>query len=165
MKHLADGLTLSRMVLSAVLLFVPVFSCLFYILYVLCGLTDMVDGTVARKTGTAGRRGAVLDSAADAIFVAVCLAKLLPQLTIPAWLWFAMGGTALLRLINLLWGVRRSGWVIPHTVGDKVAGTALFLLPLTWSRLPFVYGAAVVSAIAFFAAVQEACFLARQKEA
>ena len=53
------------------LLFFPVFSILFYMLYLFCGLTDMVDGTVARKIGSASEFGVKLDSAADIVFVAV----------------------------------------------------------------------------------------------
>ena len=41
----------------------------------------MIDGTVARKTGTANEFGSKFDSTADFIFVAVCLIKLTPLLT------------------------------------------------------------------------------------
>ena len=63
---------------SILLLFVPVFSRGFYLIYLLCGLSDMIDGTIARKTNTAGKFGSRLDTVADLIFVAASLFKLLP---------------------------------------------------------------------------------------
>ena len=51
------------------------------------GLTDMVDGTIARKTNTDSKFGARRDSVADFIFVVAALSKLLPAMDIPQWLW------------------------------------------------------------------------------
>ena len=42
----------------------------------------MIDGTVARKTGTAIDFGSKFDSIADFIFVAVCLINLSPKMEI-----------------------------------------------------------------------------------
>ena len=42
----------------------------FYTLYLVAGVSDMIDGTVARKTGTAGAFGSKLDTAADFMLVA-----------------------------------------------------------------------------------------------
>ena len=61
---MANIITSLRIVLSMIMLFTPVFSSQFYWLYVSAGITDMVDGTVARLTGSAGEKGAKLDSAA-----------------------------------------------------------------------------------------------------
>ena len=58
------------MIGSVLLVFLPTFSPGFYILYLLCGFTDMIDGTVARKTNSASRFGEKLDTAADIVFVA-----------------------------------------------------------------------------------------------
>ena len=48
----ANLITGTRILFSVALLFCPAFSLSFYVLYLLAGLTDMVDGAVARKTGT-----------------------------------------------------------------------------------------------------------------
>ena len=37
----------------------------FYILYLFCGLTDMIDGAIVRKTGAVSKFGARLDTIAD----------------------------------------------------------------------------------------------------
>ena len=47
---MANAITIFRMAASIVLLFCPVFSPIFYALYLIAGLSDMVDGIIARKT-------------------------------------------------------------------------------------------------------------------
>ena len=51
---MADLMTISRIFLSVALLFLAFPSPPFLFLYVAGGLTDMLDGFVARATGTAG---------------------------------------------------------------------------------------------------------------
>ena len=83
---MANLITGIRIVCSIVLLFCPVFSPAFYALYVTAGVSDMIDGAVARKTGTASEFGSKLDTAADFVFVVVCLIKLIPVIHAPTWL-------------------------------------------------------------------------------
>ena len=45
--HMANIITGCRILCSILLLFVPAFSPLFYILYLVAGFTDMIDGTIA----------------------------------------------------------------------------------------------------------------------
>ena len=86
-KYIANIITGSRIVLSLPLLFIPLASAWFYALYLLCGLSDMVDGTVARKTNIASEFGAKLDTVSDFVFMTVALIKFVPHLHIPVWLW------------------------------------------------------------------------------
>ncbi len=72
---MANLITGARMLCALLLLCFPAFSPAFYALYLLGGLTDMIDGTVARMTGTACEAGARLDTAADLLFAAVCLIR------------------------------------------------------------------------------------------
>ena len=85
-KHIANILTGCRVFGSILLLFFPVFSLEFYITYILCGFSDMIDGTIARKTNSASKFGSQLDTVADLIFTAVSLFKLLQAIYIPQWL-------------------------------------------------------------------------------
>ena len=70
-KHLANALTLCRILCSIWMWFCPVFSMPFYAAYLLGGFTDMIDGTIARITGSATAFGEKLDSIADLMFAAV----------------------------------------------------------------------------------------------
>ena len=82
----ANLITGTRILCSVALLFCPAFSLPFFVLYLAAGLTDMIDGPVARKNGTVSEFGAKLDTTADFLFVAACLIKLLPLIPFPLWL-------------------------------------------------------------------------------
>ena len=86
-KNVANILTSFRILGSILLLFFPVFSVPFYIIYLLCGFSDMIDGTIARKTNSTSEFGSKLDTAADLVFAAVSLIKFLPAIHIPGWVW------------------------------------------------------------------------------
>ena len=61
------------MICGILLLFFSPFSIQFYIVYLSCGLSDMIDGTIARKTYSTSAFGAKLDTVADFVFVAACV--------------------------------------------------------------------------------------------
>ena len=82
-KHIANILTGCRILGSILLLFFPAFSVAFYIIYLFCGFSDMIDGTIARKTNSTSKYGSQLDTVADLFFVVVSLFKLLPAIHIP----------------------------------------------------------------------------------
>ena len=86
-RHIANILTSCRILGSVILLFLPVFSSPFYITYLFCGFSDMIDGAIARKTNSVSDFGSKIDTAADLVFVAVSFIKLLPTIHIPWWLW------------------------------------------------------------------------------
>ena len=156
MKYIADIITGFRIVFSIAILFSSPLSPAFYTLYTAAGLTDMIDGTVARKTNTVSESGSMLDTVADFVFVAVCLIKLLPVLAIPVWLWIWMGGIALIKVINIIFGLMmKKKLAAPHTLMNKITGALCFLLPFTLSFIDLKYSAIVVCAAATFAAVQE----------
>ena len=164
MKYIANIITGSRIVFSIALLFFPPLSSAFYVLYAAAGLTDMIDGTVARKTNTVSVLGAKLDTIADFIFVAVCLIKLLPVLVIPVWLWVWIAVIALIKIINIISGVvLHKKLTAVHSVMNKVTGALCFLLPLTLSFIELKYSAIVVCSIATFAAIQEGHFIRMER--
>ena len=157
---MANLITSCRILLSLLLLFFPALSPGFYGLYLAAGLTDMLDGFVARRTNSASALGVKLDSIADIIFLAVCLIKLLPVLALPGWLCVWVGLIALLRLVNILSGfVCRRKLVLLHTRANKLTGALLFLLPLSLGFLNLLYTAVPLCTLASFAAIQEGHFI------
>lgn len=154
--NMANIITGIRIVCSMALLFCPVFSSAFYILYIVAGISDMIDGTVARKTGTVSNFGLKLDTAADFVLVLCCLIKLIPILHIPTLLIIWIIVIAVIKAINLISGyVMRKELVAVHTVMNKVTGILLFVLPLTLAFIDLKYSGIFVSAVATFAAIQE----------
>ena len=138
------------------MLFCPVFSRAFYALYITAGVSDIVDGTIARKTGTVSEFGSKLDTVADFVLVVVCMIKLIPVIQIPTWLlvWIIM--IAVIKAINLISGyAMRKEMVALHTVMNKVTGILLFVLPLTLTFFDLIYSGVLVCAVATFAAIQE----------
>ena len=162
---MANTITFFRMTASIVLLFCPVFSPAFYAFYIAAGLSDMLDGFVARKTDTVSKLGARLDTMADFVFVVVCLIKLLPVLHIPAWLYAWIGIIALIKVVNIISGFAvQKKLVAVHSVMNKAAGALLFLLPLTMPILSLKYSAIVVCAVVTFATIQEGHFIRTGRE-
>ena len=153
---MANIITCFRILVSFALLFFPVRSVPFSILYLTAGISDMVDGMVARRTNNATEFGARLDTAADFAFVVVCLIRLFPVMDIPTWLYVWTGVIALIKGINIVSGVvMRKRFVAVHTVMNKATGALLFALPLTVPLLELRVTTFVVCAIATFAAIQE----------
>ena len=160
MKSIANIITGSRIVFSIALLFITPFSPMFYVLYAVAGLTDMIDGTVARKTNTVSAFGTRLDSVADFVFVTVCLFKLLPILDIPVWLWIWIAVIALIKVINIISGaIKLKRMIAVHSLMNKITGALCFLFPFTLSFVELKYGAIFVCAVATFAAIQEGHFI------
>ncbi|MGN0148937.1 MAG: CDP-alcohol phosphatidyltransferase family protein [Clostridia bacterium] len=153
---MANIITSCRVLCSFALLLCPALSPVFYALYLIAGFTDMIDGTVARKTNTVSEFGSRLDTFADFVFVVVCLLKLIPVLSIPVWLYIWIGVIAVIKIINVVSGfVVKKKFMAEHTVMNKITGFLLFVFPLTLNIIDLKYTAIVVCAVATFAAIQE----------
>ena len=164
-KHIANIITGSRIAFSLPLLFIPLSSAWFYILYLFCGFTDMIDGTIARKTGAVSNFGARLDTASDFVFMFVCSLKILPIMHIPIWLWVWIIIVALIKIFNItLVFIHKKKLISMHSVLNKITGFALFLLPLTLTLAPTTYSVATICVLATIAATQEAYFIAKGQE-
>ena len=153
---MANLITTIRILCSVALLFCAALSSWFYALYLTAGVSDMVDGWVARKTNTVSDFGSKLDTIADIIFVVVCLVKLLPVLHLPVWIYVWIGIIACIKVFNIVYSYAvRKQFLADHSILNKVTGALLFVLPLTLSVIDVKYSAAVVCAVATVAAVRE----------
>ena len=159
-KYIANTITACRILCSILMLLFSVFSTQFYILYLFCGFSDMVDGTIARKTNSDSEFGARMDTVADFVFVVISLIKLLPIIHIPRWLWIWVSVIAIIKIWNIIWGyVYKKQFTSLHTIMNKVTGLILFLLPLTLSFVELKYSPLVVCSIATFSAIQEVIYI------
>ena len=159
-KHIANIVTACRIFGSILLLSVSVFSVEFYSIYLFCGFSDMIDGTIARKTNSTGKFGSQLDTIADLIFVVAAMITLLPAIHLPGWLWFWSSVIAVIKISNIIWGfVSKKRFIALHTIMNKVTGLLLFLLPLTIPFLELNYLAIAVCSIATLSAIQEGFYI------
>lgn len=153
---MANIITGIRIVLSIALMFCPALSPSFYALYIVARFSDMIDGAVARKTGTVSEFGSRLDTGADIVFVAVCLIKLLPVLHIPVWLCIWIAIIAFIKVASIAVGfIRQREFISVHSVMNKMTGGMLFVLPLTLAFIDLKYSAVVGCVVATAAAIQE----------
>ena len=160
MTQLPNIITLFRIAGSLGLLLCDVTGAAYWIIYALCGISDIADGWLARKLKCATKAGALLDSVADICFVACCAWKLLPILELPQCLWLWAGVIVVIKVVNQLSALVMYGHCcFPHTLANKVTGFLLFIaVPTAFiSTIPI----SIVAAIATFAAIQEGHFIRR----
>ncbi|WP_339796929.1 CDP-alcohol phosphatidyltransferase family protein [Paenibacillus sp. FSL R5-0744] len=156
MKRIPNGITFGRIILAMLLLFLDPLSLTFLVIYILCGVTDLIDGPIARMTNTTSSLGAKLDSAADTILIAVSLFTLYPLLglTLEIMIWIFM--IAVIRLTSIGVALRRfKTYASIHTYGNKLTGLLLFITPLWLLHIDHTIWNVFVCIIATISAVEE----------
>ena len=153
---MANMITCIRMICSIVLVFCPAFSVSFYVLYVLSGVSDMLDGIVARHFKTVSDFGSKLDTVADLIFCLVCFIKIISVLKFERWMFIWIFVIALIKLINLISAyVVQKRFVACHSNLNKLTGVLLFCLLITIKVIDLRYSMVVIGIVATLAAIQE----------
>lgn len=125
-------ITFMRVIGTISLFFVCPMSGLFFIIYTLCGLSDTLDGTIARATGSTSELGAKLDSIADLLFYGVMFVKIFPQLMeiLPVWLWVVGVSVLIIRVTSYVTAaIKYRRFASLHTYINKMAGLSVFLTP------------------------------------
>lgn len=154
--NIPNVITASRILLSISLLFVEPQSILFFVIYAICGTTDILDGYIARTKKISTNLGAVLDSFADLIFISIMLLIYLPILNIPMWCLVCIAVISIIRLCSVLIGfIKYKTLAFLHTYANKVTGILLFCFPILY----FIFGMEItcflLSIIAFISAIEE----------
>ena len=151
---------MSRIALCLPLLLVDAMTLPFWVLYLIAGVTDMLDGFLARRWGLESKFGARLDSLADFVFVLAVGYKLFPWLKLPAALWMMTGLIAMVKIVNAIsmYVVKRRIDFL-HTKANKLTGFFLFVGLMAIGQSYFIPVAWVVACIALFAAIQEGHFI------
>lgn len=156
MRYLPNILSFLRIPCAIVLLCTEPFSFSFFFFYFFCGISDILDGILARKMGTASKTGAFIDSLADAVFFSSLLVILLSQFQWPAWCLIFVGSLILIRLCSFAVGlIRFRKPAFLHTYANKAAGILLVLFVLLEPLLGFPFAAGIVLAFSGIAAVEE----------
>ncbi len=146
--------------MSIVLLIPETFSIAFYIIYIYCGISDMLDGFVARKSKNESKIGARLDSVSDIIFVVVAMIKILPilNLTNGIIIWGVV--IILIKIVNVICSyIYHKKIVFLHTIANKITGFILFIAPFIIVNTNPIIFEIIICIIATFAAVQEGHYI------
>lgn len=154
----ADCMTVCRIVGTLVLSALCPLSPVFFWVYALTGLTDVLDGWIARLTKTASDFGARLDSIADILFYAVMLFRIFPYLwnMLPKDIWYAVAVIIIVRIsAYLLAAVKYRHFVSLHTYLNKLTGVVVFIIPfLLTTEYTIIYCRGVCT-VAAAAALEE----------
>lgn len=159
-KMLPNLLSATRLALSPALVFVPAHSTAFFVLYALCGLTDLFDGLAARRLNAQTRRGAALDSAADTVLAAALLAVYVPLLNLNKIICIWICAIAAVKALTLACAAikfRTFGFV--HTLANKAVGLLLFCTPLIFLAVGGKAVNMLLCGAASLAAAEELCIV------
>lgn len=155
-KLTVNILSVSRIVLCLPLLLVDAMTVPFWVLYVIGGTTDMLDGFLARRWGVESKFGDRLDSLADFVFVLAVGFKLFPLLKLPTALWMMIVLIALVKIVNAISAyIVKHKMVFLHTKANKLTGFLLFIGMMAIGQSYFVPVAWMIACFALFAAIQE----------
>ncbi|MGM0241074.1 CDP-alcohol phosphatidyltransferase family protein [Enterococcus sp. AZ103] len=163
MKNLPNILTISRIILTIPLFGLPFFSVTWLILYYLCGLTDMVDGWLARRFDFISEKGAILDSLADFIFVCSLLLMVIVQALFPINFLLFLLPTFFVKILSLLIGFYKfKTLALLHTYLNKLMGLTIFILfPFSLKYATIFYSLALLSVVP---AIEELFILIKSKK-
>lgn len=132
MITLPNLITFARIPLAVMLLFIKPLSPMFYLVYCLCGISDIADGVAARKTGQQTDFGARLDSAADFVFFFIVIFRLAPVIMPSTKTLIIILLIAIIRLAAIITVKIKTGrFASAHTIANKITGLLLFIYPFS----------------------------------
>ncbi|MGY1751241.1 CDP-alcohol phosphatidyltransferase family protein [Modestobacter sp. SYSU DS0511] len=109
------------------------------------GFTDWADGKLARRLGQASRLGALLDPAADRLYIVATLVAFALRDVVPLWAVLVLLGRELVLGVTLLL-LRRAGW--PPLQVHYLGKAATFLLLYAFPLLLLADGAGALASVA-----------------
>jgi len=132
MKHIPNILSASRIVLALSLLLTKPLSIQFFIVYIVCGATDILDGIIARRYKVVSVFGSKLDSIADVLVTLVMLFLILPLVNPPLGIVIWILSIIAFRLVSVAVAyVSHHKAMLLHTTSNRVVAWALFFYPFT----------------------------------
>lgn len=154
MKYIPNILTTFRILTS--LLIVMVSDKYFFPLYFFAGITDILDGWIARKMNWTSRFGTLLDSLADLLFFIVVVLKIILTIKLPTFLLWGALVIVLIRCITYLIGYFRfHQFASLHTYLNKLTGLLLFLSPIVLLIIPITPFGIILLVCGSLSAIEE----------
>lgn len=156
MRHLPNTISCLRILVSLTLPLLIHKPLVLIAAYLLCGISDLADGYLARLYRLETGFGAKLDSLADFIFLVVTLLLVVNYIYLDAAMIFFLLVITLIRLANfVLTRMKFKQWGLLHTYSNKATGLIIFIsipvfvhygsIPHAWAS--FLAVAAVISSL------------------
>ena len=165
MKNSANIITFFRIILAILMFFVPPFSSAFWLCYLFAGLSDVIDGFVARLLHQQSTTGARLDSIADAVFGVSIFSFAIRNIRFPLWIWIMTALIAVIRCSSYLIGqYKYKEFSALHTYANKITGVLLFAFPLLNSLFGITATGMILCTVAMASSVEEGMITIKSKE-
>lgn len=128
LKYIPNAITISRILMVGMLIFIAPLSTVSFVIFLIAGFTDMIDGTIARNIKDArSNLGAELDSMADMFMVIVAIFFIMPAMDIWPVLWYCIIVALIFKLMSAVPGIIKHRKVFfLHTLSNKVLALILF---------------------------------------
>ena len=148
----ANCISLLRIFLAIMMLFVKPLSEAFFIIFLVCQITDVLDGYIARKTHTTSKLGDNLDSIGDFIMIIVLYPVI--KLTIRIIIWVFI--IAIIKIISaIVIFIKYKTFEMLHTYGNKFIGFILFAFIISLAFVQSNMIMYIVCTIASISAIEE----------
>ena len=140
------------------------FSAFFWSCYCLGGISDLLDGFVARKLDSHSDAGARLDSVADAVFAAAIAVTAIRSIPLPGWMWLCVCAIAFLRIVGYVIGFcKYRTFSSLHTYANKAAGVLIFAFPILFVTIGLTAAGVLLCVAAFVSSLEEVVITAKSK--
>lgn len=127
----ANYLSFLRIILAPFLLITKPLSFEFFLIYFICGISDILDGYIARKTNTSSKIGERLDSFGDFLLFISMVIVLLPILNINYLIVIWIFIIGFIKVISIIIGyLKYKQFSLVHTYLNKFSGLILIILPI-----------------------------------
>jgi len=164
-KNIANMITLIRIIGAFSLLLFKPLSPIFLFLYVVCGISDILDGYIARATKTVSQTGMILDSIADLVFLVIAFFCFFKVMAIPIWIWWWIGMIIIIRFASYAVGlVRYNSFTALHTYSNKLAGLMLFVSPFLYMEFDITITGILLCSISSLSALEDLLINMKSKE-
>ena len=142
-KVIPNVITSIRIIGAISVIFIEPFTLAFFLVYGICGVTDVLDGFIARHFHLESKIGSVLDSVSDIIFLGVMGFKILPTLLeiLPIWNWVMILIPIGLHLVGyIVCAIKFKKFSALHTYANKIMSAAIFCYPFAFiGFIPAIY--------------------------
>ena len=164
-RLIPNFITLLRAMMAVLLFMVTPFSSLFYLIYVVCALTDILDGFLARRLKAVSDLGQCLDSLVDLMFLVIVSIRVVPLLDVESWMLIWTGIILLMKIGSLIIGFAKFRELsFLHTYKNKLTGLLLFVYPAFIGWLGMLIPTVIVCMAATVTAVEELIILLKLKK-
>lgn len=127
-KYIPNIITITRIIGSIYIVLLKPLTTIFFIIYSLCVISDILDGYIARKSNTCTKFGEFLDSFADAIFFIIILVKFLLLERLENYIIYWLIAICSIKVVSLIVGfIKYKKVAFLHTYANKFTGGAILI--------------------------------------